>query len=66
MSQANLTVASDVPEPIVAKLRGLIARSRLVITLRGICATVAVAIGSVLTVMAVDAGVTISACVVWP
>ena len=59
MSQANLTVASDVPEPIVAKLRGLIARSRLVITLRGICATVAVAIGSVLTVMAVDAGVTI-------
>jgi hypothetical protein len=59
MSQANITVASDVPEPIVAKLRGLIARSRLVIALRGACATVAVAIGSVLTVMAIDAGVTI-------
>ena len=59
MSQANLTIASGVPEPIVAKLRGLIARSRRVMALRGLCATLAVAIGSVLAVMAVDAGVTI-------
>jgi hypothetical protein len=59
MSQANLTLASGVPEPIVAKLRGLIARSRRVMAIRGLCATLAVAIGSVLAVMAVDAGVTI-------
>lgn len=59
MTQANLTIASGVPEPIVAKLRGLIARSRRVMAIRGLCATLAVAIGSVLAVMAVDAGVTI-------
>ena len=59
MSQVTLTVANGVPEPIVAKLRGLIARSRRVMAIRGLCATFAVAVGSVLAVMAVDAGVTI-------
>jgi len=59
MSQITLAGATSVPEPIVAKLRDLIARSRRVLALRGVCATVAVAIGSLLVVMAIDAGVTI-------
>ena len=47
------------PEPIVAKLRLLIGRLRRIIWLRGGLAVAAVAIGSILTIMAIDALVTI-------
>ncbi len=59
MMQISMNLSTPVPEPIVAKLRGLISRSRRVLVLRGVCATLAAAIGSILAVMAVDRSVTI-------
>jgi len=53
-----------VPEPIVRALRRLIRRARMVIVLRGLCGTVATAIGSLIAIMAIDAGVTIFSA--WP
>ncbi len=57
-------VAPGVPKPIVSALRRLIRRTRAVIALKGVCAVVAVAVGSLLTIMAVDASVTILSA--WP
>ena len=58
------TPSSGVPADIVAALRGLIRRARVVIVLRGLCAVAAVALGSLLAAMAVDAGATLFAS--WP
>ncbi|MFW6107912.1 MAG: DUF4175 family protein, partial [bacterium] len=49
------TNAEGVPEPIVRMLRRVIRRLRTVLVLRGLFAVVAVAIGALLAVMAVDA-----------
>ena len=54
----------NIPLPIVQKLQKLIRRRRMVIVVRGLCAVLAVAIGSLLAVMGVDATVTIFAA--WP
>jgi len=51
--------AGSLPEPIVATLRRAIRRRRSVIIMRGLLAVAAVAIASLLAVMAVDAVVTI-------
>lgn len=51
--------AGPLPEPIVATLRQAIRRRRSVIIMRGLLAVAAVAIASLLAVMAVDAAVTI-------
>jgi hypothetical protein len=59
MKVAALRAADGVPEPIVRMLRRLIRRTRWLIGLRGICATIAAAIGALLLVMAIDASVTL-------
>ena len=48
-----------VPKPIVQKLTRAIRRIRALIVLRGLCATVATALGALLVVMAIDATITI-------
>jgi len=62
--------AGNVPAPIVEALRKLIRRARAVIAVRGVCATLAVLIASLLAVMALDAVLTLVAQVplvsAWP
>ncbi|HUS47543.1 MAG TPA: DUF4175 family protein [Phycisphaerae bacterium] len=62
------TIATDyieaVPDPIVQTLRRLIRRVRLVILARGGCAVAAVALGSILAAMAIDASITFFSA--WP
>ncbi|MBS3733669.1 MAG: hypothetical protein KGY99_01955 [Phycisphaerae bacterium] len=55
---------STVPEPIVQTLKGVIWRTRRVIALRGLAATVATALLSLLVIMAIDRWVVIFAS--WP
>ena len=59
MKVAALRAAGVVPKPIVDTLMRLIRRTRWLITLRGVCATVAAAVGALLLVMAIDASVTL-------
>ncbi|NQT51406.1 DUF4175 family protein, partial [bacterium] len=59
MKVAALRATGVVPKPIVDTLMRLIRRTRWLITLRGICATVAAAVGALLLVMAIDASVTL-------
>jgi len=59
MDQEHQVDTGIVPQTIVRTLRRLIRRARMVITLRGICAVAAVAVGSLLAVMAVDYAVVI-------
>ena len=59
MTTNSLLRAGEVPEPIAKALQRLIRRVRIVVVARGLAATVATAIGSVLLVMAVDAGFTL-------
>lgn len=58
------TLADDLPQPIVRKLRRLVLRARGVIVLRGLLAVAAVATASLLGAMAIDAGVVIFSA--WP
>src|ERR1017187_514369 len=55
----TITGASHLPQPIVLALRRMVSRSRAVIIVRGIGAVAAVAVASLLIIMAVDATVTI-------
>jgi len=48
---------TPIPESIVHSLTGLIRRLRTVILVRGISATLATAVGALLMVMAIDAGI---------
>ncbi len=59
MTDEMAAQVGGVPEPIVRTLRRLIRRARLVIFVRGVAALAAVAVFSLLAVMAVDAGVTL-------
>ncbi|MBE3070825.1 MAG: hypothetical protein IMZ66_11380, partial [Planctomycetes bacterium] len=59
MRNAQSIVAGDVPQPIARALRRLIHRVRGVILLRGVSAIIATAVGAVLLIMAIDAGVMI-------
>ena len=61
MDAAVLNASGVVPEPIVRTLKRLIRRTRWIIVLRGACAVAATAVGALLIVMAVDAGVTLFA-----
>lgn len=61
MQESIFNGSGVVPEEIVRALRRLIRRARTTIVLRGVCAVAAVAIGSILTVMAIDATVTLFA-----
>ena len=49
----------SLPAPIVDKLRSLISRVKRIALLKGICATIAVGLGSLLAIMAIDAAVTL-------
>lgn len=65
MTTSTLPVtARNIPQPIVQTLRRLIRRRRMVIVVRGLAAVLAVAIGSLLAVMGIDATVTLFAA--WP
>ncbi|HUU09480.1 MAG TPA: hypothetical protein VM431_02950, partial [Phycisphaerae bacterium] len=59
MTEASPLLADHVPQPIARALRRLIHRVRGVILLRGVSAVVATAIGTLLLVMAIDAGFTL-------
>ena len=59
MRDSQPIVAGDVPRPIARALRRLIHRVRGVILVRGVSAVVATAMGAILLVMAIDAGVMI-------
>jgi len=65
MSNLNLNLStSAVPQAIVDALQKTIRRTRMVITVKGVCATLAVAVAGLLTAMAVDKSVTIFSA--WP
>lgn len=66
ISPSHLEAARQVPGVLAATLTRLIHRARAVIVLRGVAATLVVAIGAVLIVMGIDAGVTLfSAAARW-
>jgi hypothetical protein len=55
--ETHRPLRGDLPRPIVESLRAVIQRMRWVILTRGIAAVVAVAAGSLLSIMAIDASV---------
>ncbi len=54
-----MTALDQLPPPILDKLRSMIRRVRRLLFLRGLFATLAVALASLLAIMAVDATVTL-------
>ncbi len=56
--------STPLPDTIVRSLKRLVRRARMVAAIRGLCAVAAVAAGSLMAAMAVDAGITLF--VAWP